>query len=147
MPTTSAPTSPKTRTWDALQVGALPESVQVEVFDPASSTWAAGADLDKPRDHPGVVVLPDGRVLVVGGVNEGKDANDAGGMSGHQSFSSGRLLDAKGTHWDDIALMDKARTDPAIAVLPDGRVLVAGGLYEDWYKAWFSGAMSTAPSA
>ena len=45
------------------------------------------------------------------------------------SFSSAYVWDPAGTAWTRTGLLSVARTDPAIARLADGRVLVAGGYF------------------
>ena len=74
--------------------------------------------------------LANGRVLVTGGVNAGV-SSDWGGQGEHQSYSSTYVYDPRrpGEGWTKAALLGSARTDPIAAVLPDGRVLVAGGYY------------------
>jgi hypothetical protein len=42
---------------------------QVHVFNPRSNEWSDFAPLLSPREAPGAVVLPDGRVFVVGGLD------------------------------------------------------------------------------
>jgi hypothetical protein len=53
-----------------------------------------------------------------------------GGLpSGHggQPLASVLVLAADGSGWSDLPPLTTARTDPAAALLPDGKVLVAGG--------------------
>jgi hypothetical protein len=57
-------------------------------------------------------------VLVTGGLNDKK-----------QSYSSTYLYDPASDSWTKSGLLNTARTDPAGAVLHDGRVLVAGGYF------------------
>ena len=40
----------------------------VNIFDPVSKTWTRVADMKMARWYPSVVPLPDGRVVVVGGL-------------------------------------------------------------------------------
>ncbi|MDQ2965793.1 MAG: hypothetical protein M3R57_08100 [Chloroflexota bacterium] len=100
------------------------DSVNAELWDPATESWQLTMSLNKPRGDFAAVPLADGRALVTGGFNQV-----------NQSFSSTYLYDpqrvaggsAKG--WSASGLLDKARTAPAAAVLSDGRVLVAGGYF------------------
>ncbi len=107
------------------------DSVATETWDPSTSSWSMVASLNKPRADFAAVPLADGRVLVTGGVNAGVSHGGWPYQSEHQSYSSTYIYDP--THpsdgWTKAALLDTARTDPLAAVLPDGRVLVAGGYY------------------
>ena len=38
-----------------------------EIFDPATNSWSPGPELSEPRKHHSATLLPDGRVLLVGG--------------------------------------------------------------------------------
>jgi hypothetical protein len=72
------------------------------------------------------VPLRDGRVLVTGGL----DRHD---LNRWRAYSSTYVYDPTtpaGT-WTKVGLLGTARVAPAAAVLPDGRVLVAGGAYKD----------------
>lgn len=112
--------------------GARPDSVVIEIWDPASGDWEKVAPLNKPREAFAAVRVLDGRVLVTGGTNQGhlSDSPDCIGDN-RQSYSSTYLFDPRPSpgRWTKTGLLDAARSAPAAAVLPDGRVLVAGGYY------------------
>ena len=90
-----------------------------------------------PRDQPQHLALADRQpvqVLVDGGRNQGTPAAGAppeNACDGEDpaSFSSAYVWDPAGTAWTRTGLLSVARTDPAIARLADGRVLVAGGYF------------------
>jgi hypothetical protein len=91
------------------------------VWDPNEGGTATPAPtLPKVRTQAVVVGLRDGRVLVAGGLND----------ASQQSYSSAYVFDeaGKGT-WTKVGLMHLARSSACAAVLPDGRVLVAGGYF------------------
>jgi serpin B len=105
------------------------ESAAVEVFDPSAGTWSTTESLNAPRDGFVAVTLPDGRVLVTGGATS---AEPVGGVFG--AFSSTKLYDPQTGTWSATSLLSVARYAPAVALLHDGRVLVAGGTYVDETK-------------
>lgn len=98
-------------------------SDSVEIGDPKQGTWQKTASLASLRDGPVVVALPDGRALMTGGMT-GEDVN-------HGAYSSTYVFDPTNHAWSKSGLLNTARAGLAAAVLPDGRVLVAGGLYTD----------------
>jgi Galactose oxidase, central domain/Kelch motif len=107
----------------ALVIG---DATVAERWDPATATWRQAAALAAPRRDFAAVALRDGRVLVTGGL----DTHD---MNRWQAYSSTYVYDPStpaGT-WTKVGLLGTARVAPAAAVLPDGRVLVAGGAYKD----------------
>lgn len=53
------------KVWDASNVGLA----STEIFDPVTNTWSEGPSLHTPRQLHKMTVLPDGNVLVVGGLN------------------------------------------------------------------------------
>lgn len=101
------------------------ESVAAEVGDPLAQVWKEAASLPSPRDRFAIARLPDGRALVTGGTTS------QGGENGPRSYSSSYLFDPIARSWSRSGLLNTARSDPAGAVLADGRVLVAGGYYTD----------------
>jgi hypothetical protein len=97
-----------------------------ERWNPATATWQAAAALTATRRDFAAVTLRDGRILVTGGLDT-QDNNR------WRAYSSSYLYDpstAAGS-WTKVGLLGTARVSPAAAVLPDGRVLVAGGAYKD----------------
>lgn len=96
------------------------DDMGAELWDRATGQWRTTASLNNPRTGFAAVALADGRVLVTGGLN---DIN--------QSYSSAYVYDPLPGResWTKVGLMDTARTAPSAALLPDGRVLVAGGYF------------------
>jgi hypothetical protein len=89
-----------------------------EVFDPATSTWQSVPSMQHERATPAAVRLQDGRVLVVGG--------GAGGVMDSVPVPA-EVFDPSTASWTLAGLPHKARMDGTATLLPDGRVLVAGG--------------------
>jgi hypothetical protein len=93
-----------------------------EVFDPATGTFSSAGvgSMSVPRYGAAAAPLPDGRVLVAGGrYYDG----------GQHYLSSAEVFDPATSSFSSagVGSMIAARFAPAAAVLPDGRVLVAGG--------------------
>jgi hypothetical protein len=98
-------------------------SDSVEIGDPTTGEWERTTGLSSLRDAPVVVGLPDGRALMTGGA--------AGEGIGWSSFSSTYVFEPSNRTWVRSGLLNTARTLAGAALLPDGRVLVAGGLFMD----------------
>jgi hypothetical protein len=110
------------------------DSTVVELWDPTSHTWGAAASLSAPRGEFLAVALADDRALVAGGLDQdatGCAVGAVGGSGTQLSYSSTYVLDARAAtaSWTKTGLLGTARTAAAAAVLPDGRVLVAGGYF------------------
>ncbi len=105
-------------------------------WDPATATWQPAAALNATRQDFAAVQLRDGRVLVTGGLNT-HDWNR------WQAYSSAYVYDPSTAagRWTKVGLLGTARAAPAAAVLPDGRVLVAGGAYKDGPAHDYTGAV------
>ncbi|BEP96917.1 hypothetical protein GmRootA79_53020 (plasmid) [Acidovorax sp. A79] len=91
----------------------------VEIFDPVTGIWSSGIDLPARRREHTATLLPDGRVLVVGGYDNGNIA-----------AQSAYLRDPATGAWTEVpvpALNTFYRARHTATLLPDGRVLVAGG--------------------
>ena len=96
-------------------------SASVELYDPASGRWSAAERMHHGRGGHTATLLPDGRVLVAGG---GAEANQ---LEGGPRSATAEIFDPKNGHWTEIASMSEARKGFTATLLPDGRVLVAGG--------------------
>ena len=96
-------------------------SDSVEFGDPQTGVWEKTASLPTPRERPALVALPGGQALLIGG--------ETGEEGGPAAYSSTYIFDPTTRSWSPSGLLNTARTGTAAAVLADGRVLVAGGLY------------------
>ena len=101
-----------------------PQSLErIDLTNPASATWTRGADMAFPRVNVTAVLLPDGRILAVGGQRNGKWAADPGPVL------EAEIYDPAVDTWTTQAPMQHPRQYHSVAVLlPDGRVLVTGGI-------------------
>ncbi len=103
--------------------GGIAMQSSADVYDAAAGAWAPNSiAIGEPRHHPSTVLLPDGRVFVIGGHNmtDGTMPHPVGGVMLTPS--------ATGYTASPTAAMAASRGYHAVALLlPDGRVLVAGG--------------------
>jgi galactose oxidase len=80
------------------------------------------ASLNHARAYATPVILPDDKVLVVGGLDNGKAFSDAGAVL------TPELFDPASRTWRDLPPLSVPRTYHSVALLlPDGRVFVGGG--------------------
>jgi hypothetical protein len=102
--------------------GASGSSTFVIDFNQPSAVWQQTASMADPRTHHNLTILPDGSVLATGG---GKIKN---GCDISQPVYEAELWSPVTTSWTTMSAMVTPRLYHSSAVLlPDGRVLVAGG--------------------
>ena len=117
------------------------------IYDPVAKTWAEGADMNVARIDGTITTLADGRVLVVGGSDP---AND-NGIYSSIFLRSAEIYDPVADTWtlvDPMPVVPNERSGafqlgapngepaeyaagldvPQAVLLPNGKVLVAGGL-------------------
>lgn len=92
----------------------------VQRYDPGAGGWSIVAPLGRARTHATVTVLNDGRVLVAGGWVSYTNRT-------WTATNSAEIFDPVTSTWADIAPMNEPRALHTATLLPDGRVLVAGG--------------------
>ncbi|KYG11324.1 hypothetical protein BE21_57850 [Sorangium cellulosum] len=93
-------------------------SDSAEIFDPASGQWSIHGSTNTARANHAATLLLDGRVLIVGGYAP------SGALDSNEVFDPDS---GQGGRWSTGKPMSAARADPTATLLPDGRVLVAGG--------------------
>jgi hypothetical protein len=102
--------------------GSFGSSDSAELYDPAIEAWRTTGSLHVARYSHTATLLPDGRVLVVGGINcEGR----SGCLPSH--LASAELYDAAKETWTLTGQLNVAQGNHTATLLPDGKVLVAGG--------------------
>ena len=93
---------------------------KAELYDPASGSFVAVGNMTKARAKQSATLLPDGRVLLTGGI-------DRNGPEGRTA--SAEIYDPAKNSFVAIVNMSMARFKHAntTVVLPNGKVLIAGG--------------------
>jgi hypothetical protein len=94
---------------------------QAAVYDPNRSSWTATGAPRQPGSGGATVLLPDGRVLLVGGYEQTPPPNPH-----ERALSRVEAWSASTGAWSDVAPTEVPRGRPGAVVLPDGRVLVTG---------------------
>jgi Galactose oxidase, central domain len=92
-----------------------------EIFDPATTGFTLTGNVLAPRLDQAAVALPDGRVLIVGGVSQSDVSPDVIYTKDVDAFDP-----ASGT-FSKIGQINEGRDSPTATLLPDGKVLIAGG--------------------
>jgi N-acetylneuraminic acid mutarotase len=93
--------------------------VTAELYSPALGAWTAAGSLNEHRYHHAALLLTDGKVLVAGG----SPSESNGG-----ALASAELYDPATNTWSFTGGLNVARRDHAMTLLPNGKVLVTGGL-------------------
>lgn len=95
-----------------------------EVYSPGTGTWTPTGSMITPRRQFQMVALSDGRALAAGG-----NAVFSAGASGFTTvfFNSSEIYDPLNGNWTSTGDMSTPRSDFQMVLLPDGRVLAAGG--------------------
>ena len=99
---------------------------RAELFDPATETFQALDPMTASRTGHTATRLLDGRVLIVGGLDSTCQASCP-----QRCWSSAEIFDPRTRTFASTGSMAIARAGHAATLLPDGRVLVAGGFSPD----------------
>jgi hypothetical protein len=95
-----------------------------ELYDPASAKFTKTGAINVGRERCTATLLADGQVLVAGGITLQPDGN-----GGEQD--SAELYDPVAGSFSPTGTMTSARDAHTATLLPDGRVLIAGGIGND----------------
>lgn len=93
---------------------------KVDIYDPDAGTWTAADELSQPSDGHSLTLLPDGRVLAAGGENPV--------VRGSNYYSTTEIFDPSTNSWSPGPELSEPRTNHSATLLPDGRVLLIGGI-------------------
>jgi N-acetylneuraminic acid mutarotase len=121
------------------------------IFDPTSNSWETGPNTNSPHMFGATAtLLNDGRVLLVGGLT---------GQPPAASTSPPELYDPTANSWSMAGTMNTNRVAHIAALLPNGKVLAAGGrdgnedtvstaeLYDPNTNTWSPAASMATPRA
>ncbi len=89
-----------------------------ELYDPALGTWTTTTSMATMRNNHTATLLLNGKVLVTGGALDSAQ---------YSSLSSAEVYDPGFGTWTTIGSMSYGRQFHTATLLPDGRVMVAGG--------------------
>lgn len=105
-----------------------------ELYDPASGVWTATGSLHTARDQHVAIPLPSGAVLVAAGNYNG------GPVAGPEHYypsvydsavlASAEIFDPTRGIWVETSSLLTPRAGPTASLLPNGNVLVSGGLID-----------------
>jgi len=95
-----------------------------EIYDPATGMWSETGSLNAARYENTATLLADGKVLVAGGVFRASILGES------RSLNSAELYDSLTGTWSSTGNLNRARHGHAAVLLPNGKILVAGGYNE-----------------
>jgi len=100
------------------------------LFNPSNQQWSAGADMSQDRWYPSVIVLPDGKALVVSGASNCPTCADPNGSHAGIALIP-EVYDTPNGTWSPLSGAPLSLPlYPHLFVVPDGRVIVTGSQEE-----------------
>ncbi len=102
-------------------LGSLGPLSSTELYDSTAGTWTETGALTTARQEHTATLLPNGKVLVTGGSDFA--------TNGYVSLSSAELYDPATGTWTATVAMSAKRSGHTATLLPNGNVLIAGGVY------------------
>jgi hypothetical protein len=95
-----------------------------ELYDPSTKTWSTAGDLTLARSGLALAALPHGGALAVGGCLFPQN------QSGFSALADAEVFNPGTSRWASTRPLPEPRCAPSTAGLPDGRVLVIGGIVD-----------------
>jgi len=103
-----------------------------EIYDPVTGKFAPTGNLQGARSYYTAVMLKDGRVLLAGGLSGGQ-------YPYHQVEATAEIYDPATERFTLTGSLATPRFKHGAALLPDGRVLIAGGSNENGRQYEYAG--------
>ena len=117
------------------------ENRSVEIYNPATNTWASGPSLNVGRESSATILLSNGKLLVAGGDTAGEDS---GGF--HYGLTNTvELYDSFTGVWTQVAHTLVTFSDARAVQLSSGPVVIGGGftgniqIYNPTTDTWSTG--------
>ena len=99
-----------------------PPLASIEVWDPSTRSYARAGSLGIGRERHRAVLLPDGRILIIGGFG------DYEADLSQTPFAEGEVWDPATGTTSSAGQSQTGRALHTMTLLPDGRVLISGGV-------------------
>ncbi len=98
------------------------------LYDPKNNRWAGAASMKSGRaaHDINVVVMTNGKVLVTGGLAGSVSVSNTS-LAGIKSLANAEVYNPGSNSWSAIANMAVSRSAHTATLVPNGRVIVAGG--------------------
>lgn len=110
----------------APQVVPTPPLQTSELFDPQTGSFAATSSMSTARVGHTATLLADGTVLLCGG------SKGYFGNAGYQSYDTAEIYDPATASFKDAGTLNIGRFWHTATLLPDGTVVLIGGVSADW---------------
>jgi Galactose oxidase, central domain/Kelch motif len=105
----------------AKDINGLHALITVEIYDMKSGKWTEAASMGHARYGHTADMLPGGLVIVIGGLEKAE-------MNSDEFLKSVEIYDPEGNTWTEIASLTVPRAFHSTNLLPDGHILVMGGM-------------------
>ncbi|NOK14577.1 Kelch repeat-containing protein, partial [Corallococcus exercitus] len=102
-----------------LLAGGNTATAVTDLFSPATGTWSTTGPMENARQEHSATLLPNGKVLIAGGTTTG---------GYNQMIAASETYDPVTGRWTATAAMPAAHKWHTASLMPDGRVLVVGGV-------------------
>jgi N-acetylneuraminic acid mutarotase len=127
-----------------------------EIYDPATNSFSGTGSMSTPRVLHGAALMADGRVMVAGGTNTlSSVVTDV--VTG--TLNSAEIYNPTTGSWSGTAAIGGRRLAPALSLLPNGQVMVSGGVEIGFFfgipvsavsttkvQRWSNGGWSSGPN-
>lgn len=101
---------------------AVPPLKSAELYDPKAGSWASAGEMAEARFAHTSTLLPDGRVLVTGGLPKAHESIPPP----PPPLPSAELYDPQTNRWSAAGRLTEGRYGHTATLLPNGKVLVVG---------------------
>jgi hypothetical protein len=95
-----------------------------DLFDPISGAFTPTSPMIWPRDSATATVLPSGKVLIAGGQMNGPPGDEFN----YVGLNTAEIFDPASGTFTALAPMTSKRIEHTATLLPNGKVLIAGGI-------------------
>lgn len=96
-----------------------------EIYNPATGVFTVAASMNVPRYLPTAILMPNGKVLFVGGYIAGS----------YYLHNAAEVYDPATNTFTNVGNTNSGRYGSVASLLPSGKVLLTGGYYSGWQNS------------